>query len=84
MECHVDDWRAYVLSTIHELNRRATKGFSFNILTSYSDAEFMQRHLFYADPTWLFDYCKQQFSRWVALLHDYPLYEFTVIVRNDV
>ena len=30
----------------------------------------------------MFDVCKQPFSPRVALLHDYPLYEFTIIVRK--
>jgi hypothetical protein len=29
----------------------------------------------------VFDTCRQRFSPRVALLHDYPLYEFTIIVR---
>ena len=29
----------------------------------------------------VFDVCRQRFSPRVALLHDYPLYEFTIIVR---
>jgi len=30
----------------------------------------------------LFDYCKRTYSRDVALLHDYGLYEFTILVRK--
>jgi hypothetical protein len=29
----------------------------------------------------MFRYCMNRFSRAVALIHDYPLYEFTVLVR---
>ena len=60
----------------------STKGFSFNVLTKYSDKEFMKDYLYYADPLFLFDYCKTNFSKNVALLHDYNLYEFTLIVRK--
>ena len=28
--------------------------------------------------------CQRRYSRHVALLHDYPLYEFTIIVRRTV
>ena len=41
----------------------------------------MRPDLFYADPCWLFDQCKRRHSRDVALLHDYGLYEFTILVR---
>ena len=40
-----------------------------------------RRDLFYGDPARMFDLCMQRFSPRVALLHDYPLYEFTIIVR---
>ena len=77
-------WRSHVLRTLDGLNATSTKGFAFNCLTKYSDAERMKDDLFYADPGELFDHCKQRFSRNVALLHDYGLYEFTLLVRKDV
>ena len=58
-----------------------TKGFAFNMLTSYSDADKMRDDLYYGDPCELFDHCKRSYSRNVALLHDYGLYEFTMLVR---
>ena len=76
------EWRAYVLDTLHHFNQLATKGFSFNILTSYSDKEYMRNDLHYANSLELFDYCKRKFSKYVALLHDYPLYEFTILVKK--
>jgi hypothetical protein len=44
----------------------------------------MRPDLYYADPRAIFDHCKRTFSRWVALLHDYGLYEFTILVRKEV
>lgn len=43
----------------------------------------MQDYLYYADPYALFDVCKR-YSNNVALLHDYDLYEFTMLVREDL
>lgn len=77
-----NEWQEYIIQTLHQLNDISTKGFSFNALTSYSDKEFMQDYLYYANPTFLFDYCKLNFSKNVALLHDYNLYEFTILVRK--
>lgn len=77
-----DDWLKYILDTLHKLNNHASKGFSFNVLTKYSDKEYMKDYLYYADPLFLFDYCKTNFSKNVAILHDYNLYEFTIIVRK--
>ena len=44
----------------------------------------MKDYLFYADPCELFDFCKTRFSQNVALLHDYGLYEFTILVEEIV
>lgn len=81
----VDDarWHAYVQETIEALARLSKRGFAFNMLTSYSDPEFMRPDLYYADPARYFDLCKRSFSRQVALLHDYGLYEFTILVRLE-
>ncbi len=78
------EWAEYVLQILGQLNASASKGFAFNILTKYSDAEFMKNNLYYADPCYYFDYCKRRFSKYVSLIHDYPLYEFTIIVRKEV
>lgn len=77
-----EDWEKYVLETLDSLNNLSKKGFSFNVLTKYSDPEFMKDYLYYADPMVLFDICKRKYSKQVAVLHDYPLYEFTIIVRK--
>jgi SAM-dependent methyltransferase len=80
-----EDWTQFALDNLEKLNNLVRKGFASNFLTSYSDAERMQARadLFYADPCYLFDYCKKHFSRWVSILHDYRLYDFTLIVRKD-
>jgi SAM-dependent methyltransferase len=75
-------WKSYIHETLFTLHTSSLKGFAFNCLTSYSDAEKMKPHLYYADPCELFDFCKRNFSRQVALLHDYGLFEFTILVRK--
>jgi SAM-dependent methyltransferase len=77
------DWKQYIENTIRMLDRVSLKGFAFNCLTSYSDRDRMRDDLYYADPCYFFDYCKRYFSRNVALLHDYNLYEFTILVRRQ-
>lgn len=76
------DWRGYVRATLDELSALGARGFAFNALTSYSDLDRQRPDLFYADPLELFDHCKRAYSRSVALLHDYPLFEFTIVVRR--
>ena len=77
------EWCAYLENTLDILNRTSLKGFSFNCLTSYSDIDKKKDYLYYADPCVLFDLCKRKYSRNVALLHDYGLYEFTILVRKQ-
>jgi SAM-dependent methyltransferase len=78
----VEEWREHVLTTLSALDRWSTAGFAFNMLSTYSDSHRRRDDLFYADPREVFDLCVRQFSPRVALLHDYPLFEFTVIVRK--
>jgi len=77
-----DEWWDYISDTLKLLNEHSSKGFSFNCLTSFSDKERMKDYLYYANSMELFEFCKINFSRNVALLHDYDLYEFTIIVRK--
>lgn len=76
------EWLDYIESVLETLDRTSRRGFAFNCLTSYSDADRMRDDLYYADPCRLFDLCKRRYSRNVALLHDYGLYEFTILVRK--
>jgi SAM-dependent methyltransferase len=82
LDTTVDDWSDYVTDTLRRIDRLGNRGFAFNMLTSYSDADRMRPDLFYGDPCRYFDHCKRTFSKQVALLHDYGLYEFTILVRK--
>ena len=76
------EWLDYLQATLDVLDRTSSFGFAFNCLTSYSDEDKKRDYLYYADPCRLFDLCKRRYSRQVALLHDYGLYEFTILVRK--
>jgi len=84
LQSHEPDWIEYVLRILHKLNQLSRKGFAFNMLTRYSDPEYMKPNLYYADPCFYFDYCKRNFARNIALLHDYGLYDFTILVRKEL
>jgi len=86
METAYDDWQEFVFQTLKRMDELCSKGFSFNLLTKYSDADHMAARpdLFFADPLLFFDFCKRNFSRNVALLHDYGIYDFAILVRKDV
>ncbi|MCT7912431.1 class I SAM-dependent methyltransferase [Arcobacter lacus] len=84
MQYSKTQWLSYILTTLEKMNEKSSKGFAFNMLTMYSDKEYMKDNLYYADPLFIFDYCKKNFSKQVSLLHDYGIYEFTILLRKDI
>lgn len=72
-------WDTYIKETLLALAQQTKKGLAFNLLTTYVD--WKQENLFYADPLEYFDFCKRNLSRNVSLIHDYPLYEWTMLVK---
>ncbi|MEB2334353.1 MAG: class I SAM-dependent methyltransferase [Anaerolineaceae bacterium] len=84
LEESYSDWQDFTCETLKRMDALCSKGFSFNLLTKYSDADRMAQRpeLFYGDPLFFFDFCKRNFSRNVALLHDYGIYDFTILVRK--
>jgi hypothetical protein len=83
MDASENEWIQMITDTLYRINKLCLKGFSFNMLTEYSDRDKMRSDLFYGNPSFFFDFCKRNFSRNVALLHDYELYDFTIIVRKN-
>jgi SAM-dependent methyltransferase len=75
-------WHDYVVQTLDTIASHSERGFAFNMLTRYADPPLMRDELYYADPGRYFRLCKERYSREVALLHDYELYEFTILVRT--
>ena len=84
LDADFDSWTQIVVEALNQMNAHSSMGMAFNMLTKYSDADKMRPDLYYADPCFFFDYCKRNFSRNVALLHDYGLYDFTILVRKDL
>jgi SAM-dependent methyltransferase len=73
-------WTEHVKASLLELSGRSRKGLAFNLLTTY--VVWRADHLYYGDPYEFMDYCRRSISRYVALFHDYPMYEWTIIVRK--
>jgi SAM-dependent methyltransferase len=74
-------WEPHIRDTLEVMASTSLQGFAFNMLTRYADADRLRPDLYYADPGFWLTYCLDRFSRRVALLHDYGLHEFTLIVR---
>ncbi|HIA11641.1 MAG TPA: class I SAM-dependent methyltransferase, partial [Flavobacteriales bacterium] len=79
-----NEWKDYIKANLDILNRSSYVGFAFNCLTSFSDKNKMRDDLYYAEPCALFKLCKRHYSHNVAMLHDYGLYEFTILVRKKL
>jgi len=76
-----EKWLEYIKNCLVNINEFSKKGFSFNLLTEYVD--YKEDHLYYGDPLLFFDYCKRSFSKRVNLIHDYNLFEWTLLVFKD-
>jgi SAM-dependent methyltransferase len=75
-------WTRYVQQTIDVLAHAGRRGFAFNVLSQSSDPERRRPNLYYADPADMLAHCLSRYGRSVALLQDYGLYEFTIVVRH--
>ena len=76
-----ENWTEFVKETVIGLAEKSKWGCAFNLLSEYVD--WKQENLYYADPMVFFDFCKRDISRYVSLLHDYPLYEWTIIIHKE-
>jgi SAM-dependent methyltransferase len=76
-----EQWGEYILEILQRFRELGREGFGYNMLTSYVDTR--REDLYYADPSFHFEYCKRKFSKDVALLHDYGLYDFTMLVGKS-
>ena len=83
MDMPAASWSRNILETLELMDQYGARGFAFNALTSYSDPDRIRPDLHYCDPLAMFDHCKKRYSPQIALLHDYGLYEFTILVRKD-
>ena len=77
-----DLWTHYVHQTIDILAQAGRRGFAFNVLSMSSDPDRRRPSLYYADPADMLAHCLSRYGRSVALMQDYGLYEFTVVVRH--
>ena len=80
LESSDEIWGAHIKEVLLNLAEHSRRGLAFNLLSTYVD--WKQENLYYGDPFMFFDFCKRNISPYVALLHDYSLYEWTIVVRK--
>jgi SAM-dependent methyltransferase len=76
------EWAAYVEQVIEVLARGGRRGFGFNALSLASDPEKRRANLHYVSPVAMLERCIARYGRHVAVLQDYGLWEFTLLVRH--
>lgn len=76
------EWMAHVKNEMRSMFDSCKKMFACNFLTSYSDAENQIHTLFYPQPEDIFTFAAQELSSKLVLVHDYGLYDFTLIVKK--
>ncbi len=81
-QCAEEDWREHVETTISGMAAAARRGWGFNVLSLHSDAGRRRSDLYYADPVKTVEQVAARYGRSLALLQDYGLYEFTLLVRR--
>lgn len=56
-------WLSYILATLKLIDIKSDKGFSFNMLTKYSEKKYMIHKLYYADPLFFLIIVKKIFEK---------------------
>jgi len=75
---NIYEWEVYIENTIKNMYDFSNKGIAFNFLTTFVD--YRNDNLFYQDPSIILKFCLENFGKNASILHDYELYEFTVLV----
>ena len=79
----VASWEAYARDSLQHVWRATSSCMAFNVLSLYSDADRRSHHRYYGAPEDWLSWCVATFGRHVFILHDYGLYEFTMLVRRQ-
>ena len=65
------------------MNNLSLVGFGFNVLSDWREPHRKQSFLYCGDPAKFLNRARR-YSAEVALLHDYGLWDFTILVRKTV
>ena len=68
--------------TIPKIIHARIKSTCDEVMDPFSDVDWKEDHLYYADPLFWFNFCRNNISKKVTLLHDYPLWEWTICVTK--
>ena len=76
------NFKNYFIRLLNKFNSLSKKGFAFNALPSVTDKKYKKDYLFYKNPLFFYNYCKNNFSKDVTLLENYGLFDYTILVKK--
>lgn len=79
LDADVTAWKEYIEASLAHLWSRTRVALGFNMLAGN---DFNREGLFYAEPRRFLEFCKNRLNPSAVLIDDYPLQEWTIIVRR--
>lgn len=77
----IPQWERYSHSLISNAFAMCNKGIAFNYITSFVD--FYQTEVYYCNIPKLLNFIVDRLSRYFVILHNYALYELTILVYRE-
>jgi hypothetical protein len=75
------DWLDFIEQSIRRMYSMCRVGIAFSLMTDQVD--FRAPDLFYSNPAEMLDFCRRELTRFAAVRHDYPLYEYTIYLYRE-
>jgi SAM-dependent methyltransferase len=79
-ETKIEEWEKYLTQTLNSVMQIASKGISFNLLTSFNDIDRRKSYLYYSDPRDIVSKMNLKSPFLLNIDHSYELWEFTVTI----
>lgn len=79
LDADIASWKGYVEASLAHLWSRTRLALGFNMLAGN---DVNREGLFYGEPRGFLDFCRRHLSADATLMDDYPLKEWTIVVRR--
>jgi hypothetical protein len=80
-ESTIPEWEAFAGELLKNCFSMANKGIAWNFISPFVD--FYQTDVYYSNMSKWIQFIRDNLSRFFALRHDYPLFEYTVYVYQE-
>jgi len=77
----VDRWERFVATTLRHMHETSRRGFAVNFVSAPLPGQGIRRGLYGASPERWIDFCRTEFGGDAALVSNYGMSEFTLLVR---